>query len=82
MSENYELKAGSKYDIHFSDDDTSFYCIFLGYSMMGTESAIVVKTISGREMVRFIPVSQIAYMDLVESAEEPVARSRPENLYG
>lgn len=82
MSENYELKVGSKYDIHFPDDDNSFCGIFLGYSMVGTESAIVVKTVSGREMIRFIPVSQIFYMDLVESAEEPVVRSRPENLYG
>ncbi len=82
MSENYELKAGSKYSIGFSDEENPpIMGEFLGYTMIGTESAIVLKRSPGNK-IRFIPVSQIFYIDLIESAEEPAVRSRPENLYG
>ncbi len=79
MSENYELTVGSKYQVELPDD-ISILGTFCGYSMIGTESAIVMKV--ERDRIRFIPVAQITYLDLVASAEEPAARSRPENLYG
>ncbi len=79
MSENYELTVGSRYSVELPDDIT-IRGTFCGYSMIGTESAIVMKVENGR--IRFIPVAQITYMDLLMSAEEPARSSRPENLYG
>ena len=79
MSENYELKVGSKYLVKTSEEEDTIGC-FVGYSMIGTESAVVISTEGNR--VRFIPVAQIVYIDLLQSAEEPERRAQPEHLYG
>ena len=77
--ETYELKVGSKYLIRTSEDDDTLGH-FVGYSMLGTESAIVIRMEGDR--IRYVPVTQISFMDLLESAEQPEHRSQPEHLYG
>ena len=79
MTDQYELKAGSKYLIRTSEEDDTIGH-FVSYSMIGTESALVIRMEGDR--IRFIPVTQISYMDLLESAEEPEHRSQPEHLSG
>ena len=76
---NYELEIGSKYLIRTSEDDDTIGR-FAGYTMIGTESALVIRMDGDR--IRFIPATQISYMDLLESAEEPEHRPQPEHLYG
>ena len=77
--ETFELKIGSKYLVRTSEEDDTIGR-FAGYTMIGTESAIVVR-MEG-EKIRFIPVTQISYMDLLESCCEPEHRPQPEHLYG
>ena len=77
--DTYELTVGSKYLVRTSEEDDAIGR-FVGYAMVGTESAVVI-SMEG-ERIRFIPVTQISYMDLLESAEEPERRSQPEHLYG
>ncbi|MBQ3737347.1 MAG: hypothetical protein II855_10545 [Candidatus Methanomethylophilaceae archaeon] len=77
---NYELETGSKYLIRTAEDDDTIGR-FAGYTMIGTESAIVVRMEGDK--IRFIPVTQISYMDLLESCGEPEQKSsQPEHLYG
>lgn len=77
--DSYELKVGSRYCIRFSED-LDYSGTFQGYTMIGTESAVVMK--DDRDKIRFIPVAQISYIDLLVSVQEPERRSQPEHLYG
>lgn len=79
--ENYEIRCGSKYLIRTAEEDDTVG-VFMGYAMIGSESALVVR-ING-EQIRFIPVAQIMYMDLLESSEESVPKTKvqTEHLYG
>lgn len=80
MSDEHSLKTGSKLLIATSEDENAIGH-FKGYTMIGSESALVIEMDGGR--VRYIPVSQISYMDLLESVEEkPSVKERPEHLYG
>ena len=76
---NCELTVGSKYKVKLPEDEY-VYGHFVGYSMIGTESALVIKMDGDR--LRYIPVAQIVYLDLLESVEEPEHKERPERLYG
>ena len=76
---NCELTVGSKYKVKLPEDE-DVYGHFVGYSMIGTESALVIKMDGDR--LRYIPVAQIVYLDLLESVEEPEHKERPERLYG
>ncbi len=76
--ESYELTAGSQYEVYIPEEDP--ICgRFAGYCMIGTESAIVMNMDGGK--LRFIPVAQILYIDLLEAAK-PERKERPEHLYG
>ena len=76
----YELTVGSKYLIRLPDEDDTIG-LFMGYTMIGTESAVVVKMDGDR--IRLIPVTGLTFLDLLESAsQEPEHRSQPEHLYG
>ena len=75
--ESYELTVGSKYEVVLSEEET-VQGHFAGYCMIGTESAIV---ITRGARLRFIPVAQILYIDLIEAAK-PERKERPEHLYG
>lgn len=77
--ESFELKIGSKYLVRTSEDDDTIGR-FAGYTMIGTESAVVIRMEGDK--IRFVPVTQISYMDLLESCGEPEHKSQPERLYG
>jgi hypothetical protein len=76
--ESYELTVGSRYTVTLSEEE-SFDGTFVGYAMIGTESAIVLNMKGDK--IRFIPVAQIVYIDLLEAAK-PERKDRPEQLYG
>ena len=76
---NCELTVGSLIDITMPED-VSFHGAFVGYTMIGTESVLVIK-VNG-EKTRYVPVAQIVYIDLVKSAECVERKERPEHLYG
>jgi len=61
----YEIIPGSKYLIRSAEDEDTIG-VFVGYSMIGSESALVIRMDGGR--IRFFMVSQITYMDLLESS--------------
>lgn len=81
--DTYELRTGSKYLVKMSDEGETIG-VFEGYVMIGSESAIVIRCNIGADRIRFIPVTQIVYMDLLESSEETESKtkSQPEHLYG
>lgn len=81
MSENYELKTGSKYLIRTCEEEDTIGHM-AGYAMIGSESALVINVVEGR--IRYIPVSQISFMELLESAEEEEKKpvKGTELLYG
>jgi hypothetical protein len=76
--ESYELTVESMYSVNLPED-VSVVGRFVGYSMIGTESAIVLRM--NNDKIRFIPVAQIVYIDLIEAAK-PERKERPEQLYG
>lgn len=76
--ESYELTVGSRYAVTLSEEE-SFNGTFVGYAMIGTESAIVLEKSANR--IRYVPVAQILYIDLIEAAK-PERKERPEHLYG
>jgi hypothetical protein len=76
--ESYELTVGSRYTVTLSEEE-SFDGTFVGYAMIGTESAIVLNMKGDK--IRFISVAQIVYIDLLEAAK-PERKDRPEQLYG
>ena len=76
----YELTVGSKYLIRLPDEDDTIG-FFMGYTMIGTESAVVIRM--DGDKIRFIPVTGITFLDILESASsEPEHRPQPEHLYG
>ena len=76
----YELKIGAKYLIRSAEDEDTIG-VFSGYAIIGSESALVIRMDGGK--IRFFMVSQITYMDLLEtSAEDERSQKRPEPFYG
>ena len=73
MSNNeISLKTGARYHVKMTEED-EVYGIFRGYSSLGGDVALVIER---REngMMRFIPLSQIIYIDQLdkpEAEEEP-----------
>ena len=80
MSEGYELTVGSEYKIFMDGDESDFSGVFEGYTMIGTESAVVIR--QNTTKISFIPVSKILYIDLLKSVKEPEHKPQPEHLYG
>ena len=75
----YELKIGAKYLIRSAEDEDTIG-VFSGYAIIGSESALVIRMDGGK--IRFFMVSQITYMDLLEtSAEDERSKKRPEPFY-
>ncbi|MGN1044349.1 MAG: hypothetical protein ACI4Q9_00110 [Candidatus Methanomethylophilaceae archaeon] len=76
----YELTIGAKYLIRSAEEEDTIG-VFSGYAIIGSESALVIRMDGGK--IRFFMVSQITYMDLLESsAEEERSKKRPEPFYG
>ena len=81
MSEKNELglTEGWKYSVIMDKGPVSDGT-FKGYTMLGTESAIIIQMPEGT--VRTIPVASIVYIDLVESGERKRQdEKRPESVY-
>jgi len=76
----YEIIPGSKYLIRSAEDEDTIG-VFVGYSMIGSESALVIRMDGGR--IRFFMVSQITYMDLLESSvDDDRSKKVSEPFYG
>ena len=80
MSDNFEIKIGSKYLIKIADqEDTIGH--FAGYAMLGSESALVFRMDGDR--IRYVPAGQIILMDLLEAADKEEKKPKTaELLYG
>lgn len=77
---SFEMTVGSKYLIRSAEDEDTIG-VFVGYSMVGSESALVIRLDGGR--VRFFMVSQITYVDLLESSlDDERCKRKPEPFYG
>ena len=80
MSENLEIKVGSKYLVKIADEDDTIGH-FAGYAMLGSESALVFRM--DGDKIRYIPAGQIVIMDLLEAADEEEKKPKTaELLYG
>ena len=76
----YEITPGSKYLIRSAEDEDTIG-VFVGYSMIGSESALIIRMDGGR--IRFFMVSQITYMDLLESSvDDDRSKKVSEPFYG
>ncbi len=60
----FMLEIGGKYCIKISDEDDTIG-IFKGYCALGEDTAIVMEKENGK--VRFIPVSQIVFIDVLSA---------------
>ena len=71
MDNEFRLKADGKYNVKISEE-IDISGTFKGYSSIGGEVAMVIEKGDGRK--RFIPLSQIMYIDeleISETVEEP-----------
>jgi len=81
VSEKNELglTEGWKYSVAIDKGPVSDGT-FRGYTMLGTESAIVMQMSEGT--TRIIPAASIIYIDLIESGErKPTNEKKPESVY-
>ena len=75
MSNNeISLKAGCKYYVKMTEDD-DVRGIFRGYSSLGSGVALVIEKTGG--LLRFIPLTQIIYIDQLEKS---VAEEEPKKM--
>ncbi len=71
MDNEFRMKADGKYCVKISEE-IDISGTFKGYSSIGGEVAMVIEKDDGRK--RFIPLSQIMYIDeleISETVEEP-----------
>ena len=81
MSEKGELglTEGWRYSVVIDNGPVSDGT-FKGYTMLGTESAIIIQTSEGA--TRIIPVASVIYIDLTGSGEsKPISEKKPESAY-
>ncbi len=64
---DFKITKDAKYSIKCIDAE-DMEAVFRGYSMIGSDTSLVLELGSGR--VRFLPVSQIIYLDLIEDAPQ------------
>ncbi len=76
MTESYEISKGSRCLIRTAEEDDTVGS-FEGYVMMGSDTAMVVRMDGDR--IRYIPVAQISYVDLLEAAEPVQAAPKSGN---
>ena len=68
---DYILKIGEVCEFRLTDE-SQFSGTFMGYSSLGGEVAVVVRTQHSK--MRFIPLTQIVYID---QSDIPVSREQP-----
>ena len=68
---NYELRPGAIYDVVYGKDDDNVTGIFCGYTMIGSETALVLES-EGQTV--YVPAAAVICMKLVEQVpvKEPV----------
>jgi len=68
---------GWKYQVNFAyaNESKSIKGTFKGYSMMGSETAVVIETTTG---LTFVPVNKIFSMVLLEQGKEPAKPKKKE----
>lgn len=82
LSDNeFRLNKGGKYLIRITDEEDTVG-IFRGYSPLGQGTAVTIEMSEGR--IRFIPVGQITFIDVLDAGEEeiPPVRTRDDVNYG
>ena len=72
------LKTEGKYLIRIADEDDTIG-IFKGYSSLGGDTAMVIEMDGGK--IRFIPISQIVYIDQLEIPESKEETSKVDIYY-
>jgi hypothetical protein len=72
------LREGGRYSVA-TEKGTGSKGVFMGYTMIGNESAIVLRLSDG--VTRIIPVMKIAYIDVIEDTDRK-KEERPEMYYG
>ena len=72
-----EITKGWKYQVNFAfaNDSKSIKGTFKGYSMMGSETAVVIETTTG---LTFVPVNKIFSIVLLEQGKEPAKPKKKE----
>lgn len=79
MEEDYTLIPGSRFSIDTGGDEPTVG-VFLGLSVMGSETALVVRLDDGG--TRFVNSSMVVTMDLLERpSAEPERKSSPGSVY-
>ncbi len=81
MSDVPEIRKGSKCRVRTMDGKET-EGDFLGYTMMGSENALVIQTVAGA--ARFLIMANISYLDLTDQApegEEKDTFSRRADIY-
>lgn len=68
----FTLNVGGKYLIKIPDQDDTVG-IFKGYPMLGNETSVAIEMDGGK--MRFIPISQIVFIDVLEPGE--AEKSKP-----
>jgi len=76
---SYELRPGSVYTIRYGKESDSVTGSFRGYTMIGSETAVVIDS-SGR--IFYIPAAAIACMALVEQAPDEKQHAANDIYYG
>lgn len=78
----FMLNIGGKYLVKIADEPDTIG-IFKGYFALGGDTAIVMEMTG--EKIRFIPVGQITYIDVLEAAsneESPEPKKNRDIYYG
>ena len=73
-SNEIALKEGVNCHVKMTDDD-SVQGIFRGYSSLGGDVAMVIEKKGG--MIRFIPITQIVYIDQLD---KPAPEEQPKKI--
>ena len=60
----FMLDVGGKYSVRVADEDDTVG-IFKGYCALGEDTAVVMEKEDGK--IRFIPVAQIVFIDVLEA---------------
>jgi len=76
--EDLGLAEGGRYSVT-AEKDTVSEGTFIGYAMLGSESAIVLRLKGGT--VRMIPIAKIIQIDLLGSADRRKEEKRQESAY-
>lgn len=71
MSDSYEISKGSKCLVRTGEEEDAVG-LFAGYVMMGSDTAMVLRMDGDR--LRYIPVAQISYVDVLEAADSEAPR--------